>query len=155
MPESHVEAFERWDRRGSPQVRHSHAFLGRLYGLIRDHAPDLLAKFLACGAEELRVMDQARRRIAPDAPAEPGDDDLVLLACRRITFEYLLRRHVLDSGRVAFRDGDDVTGLVAAPANGGPLRVTGVRVSCAGGRPEELAADLVVDASGRRSKLSD
>ena len=44
-----------WDRRGSPQVRHSHAFLGRLYCLIRDHAPDLLAKLLACGAEELAL----------------------------------------------------------------------------------------------------
>ena len=109
MPASHVEAFELWDRRGSPQVRHSHAFLGRLYGLIRDHAPDLLAKFLACGAEELRVMDQARMRSGPDSPAEPGDEDLVLLACRRITFQYPLRRHVLDSGRVEFRDGDEVT----------------------------------------------
>ena len=157
MPGSHVEAFEKWDRRGSPQVRHSHAFLGRLYGLIRDHAPDLLAKFLACGAEELRVMDLARQRSAPDAPAEPGDEDLVLLACRRITFEYLLRRHVLDSGRVEFRDGDEVTGLATAGprANGAPLRVTGVHVRCADGRRHELAADLVVDASGRRSKLSD
>ena len=101
-------------------------------------------------------MDLARQRNAPGAPAEPGDEDLVLLACRRITFEYLLRRHVLDSGRVEFRDGDEVTGLATArAANGGPPRVTGVHLRCADGGREELAADLVVDASGRRSKLSD
>jgi len=65
MPASHVEAFERWDRRGSPQVRHSHAFLARLYGLIRDHAPSLLARFLECGAEELRVGQAAARSSCP------------------------------------------------------------------------------------------
>ncbi|GAG41902.1 unnamed protein product, partial [marine sediment metagenome] len=28
---SSVEAFERWERSGSPQSRHSHAFLARLH----------------------------------------------------------------------------------------------------------------------------
>jgi flavin-dependent dehydrogenase len=155
MPASHVEAFERWDRRGSPQVRHSHAFLARLYGLIRAHAPDLLKRFLECGAEELRFADMAKRAL-PNAELEPGDDDIVLLACRRITFEYLLRRHVIDSGRVAFRDGDEVTGLVAPSdwSRGVPL-VTGVRLVDGSGARQEVAADLVLDASGRRSKLAD
>jgi 2-polyprenyl-6-methoxyphenol hydroxylase-like FAD-dependent oxidoreductase len=154
MPASHVEAFERWDRRGSPQVRHSHALLGRLYGLIRDHAPDLLKKLVACGAEELPLLQLARRTMG-EVTAEPGDEDIVLLACRRITFEYVLRRHVLDSGRVEFRDGDDVTGLIAAPDSGPPPRVVGVHVTRGDGTREELHADLVVDATGRRSKLSD
>src|SRR5258706_4403220 len=155
MPASHVEAFEKWDRRGSPQVRHSHALLGRLYCLIRDHAPDLLAKLLACGAEELPLISMARRTL-PNASAEPGDENVVLLACRRITFEYLLRRHVLDSGRVEFRDGDEVTGLAtASDSPQGPPRVTGVHLLRADGAREVLHADLVADASGRRSKLAD
>ena len=155
MPASHLEAFERWDRRGSPQTRHSHAFLGRLYCLIRDHAPDLLAKLLECGAEELRFADIAKRTM-PGAALEPGDADMTLLAVRRITFEWVLRRHVLDSGLVEFRDGDEVTGLAAEgdPITGVP-RVFGVHVITAGGDREVLRADLVVDASGRRSKLSD
>jgi 2-polyprenyl-6-methoxyphenol hydroxylase-like FAD-dependent oxidoreductase len=155
MPASHLEAFERWDRRGSPQVRHSHVFLARLYCLIRDHAPELLAKLLECGAEEIRFADMARRTM-PDATFEPGDEDMVLLAVRRITFEYLLRKHVLDSGRVDFRDGDDVTGLLAArdPATG-LMRAHGVTLKRASGEEETLDADLVVDASGRRSKLDD
>ncbi len=155
MPESHVEAFERWDRRGSPQTRHSHAFLGRLYCLLRDQAPGLLAKLLECGAEELRFSDIVRRTM-PDAALEPGDADLTLLAVRRITFEWVLRRYVLDSGRVAFRDGDEVTGLAAEPdpATGHP-HVYGVHVTRPDGAREVLRCDLVVDASGRRSKLSD
>ena len=35
LPSSHQEAFERWNRRGSPQTRHSHALLARL----RNHWP--------------------------------------------------------------------------------------------------------------------
>ena len=155
MPASHVEAFERWDRRGSPQTRHSHAFLGRLYCLIRDHAPELLAKLIECGAEELRFTDIARRTM-PDAVFLPGDADMTLLAVRRITFEWVLRRHVIDSGGVVFRDGDEVTGLEADrdPVTGLP-RVVGVNVVTPAGERELLRADLVVDASGRRSKLPD
>jgi len=153
MPASHVEAFEQWERRGSPQTRHSHALLARLRNLIRDHAPELLDKLLACGAGELGFADMVAR-LAPGAALEPGDEDVVLLACRRVTFEWVLRRHVLDTGLVDFRDGVRVEGLLAAP--GAPPHVTGVRIVEPGaGAPRELAADFVVDASGRRSMLGD
>lgn len=149
MPESHVQAFEQWERRGSPQTRHSHALLARLRNLIRDHAPDLLAELRARGAEELPFSDMARR-LMPDAEFEPGDEDVVLLACRRVTFEWVLRRYILESGRLDFRDGVEVTGLEAEA--GDPPRVTGVRIRSADGE-QRIEADLVVDASGRRSKL--
>jgi 2-polyprenyl-6-methoxyphenol hydroxylase-like FAD-dependent oxidoreductase len=153
LPASPAEAFAHWDRRGSPQTRHSHALLARLRNLIRDHAPELLEKLLAHGAEELRFADRVRQ-LFPDAPLEPGDDDIVFLACRRITFEWVLRRHVLDTGLVDFRDGVEVTRLEADrdPATGLP-RVTGVWAREQDGREAQVAGDLVVDASGRRSKL--
>jgi 2-polyprenyl-6-methoxyphenol hydroxylase-like FAD-dependent oxidoreductase len=155
MPANHLEAFERWDRRGSPQVRHSHAFLGRLYCLLRDRAPGLLAKLLASGASELR-FDAFAKQIDPNVVFQRGDEDIVLLACRRITFEYVLRRHVIDSGLVDFRDGEEVTGLSAArDERTGLQRVDGVHVKRKDGARETLHADLVVDASGRRSKLGD
>jgi len=150
MPESHVEAFERWERRGSPQTHHSHALLARLRNLIRDHAPGLLERLLACGAEELPFSEMARR-LVPGAALLPDDMEIVLLACRRATFEWVLRRHVLDTGLVDFRDGVRVTGLGAEP--GAPPRVTGVRMAVRGGGEQRLDADFVVDASGRRSRL--
>jgi len=92
------------------------------------------------------------RKHFPDAEPLPEDSDVTLLACRRITFEWVLRRHVLDTGRVEFRDGVEVVGLDATP--GDPPRVTGVQVRDAAG-PRTLACDFVVDASGRRSRLGD
>lgn len=51
-----LEAFELWDRRGSPQSRHAHAFLARLHQLIKT-PPVLLERLLAVGAEELSFKD--------------------------------------------------------------------------------------------------
>src|SRR5690242_18336214 len=56
MPASSDEAFE-WDRRGAPQVRHSHALLARLTTILRRDHPDVWAALLAEGATELRFGD--------------------------------------------------------------------------------------------------
>ena len=153
LPASPLEAFESWDRRGSPQTRHSHAFLARLNAILVKRAPDLRETLLAHGVEELRFEDLAREALGQDDLAfVPEDDEIVLLACRRITFEWALRRHVLDSGQVRFRDGVEVQGLEAV-ASGSLPRVTGVHLTNASGSQESLAADLVLDASGRRSLL--
>ena len=146
FPANPVEAFANWDRRGAPQVRHSHAFLARLRNLLRDRLPDVLEALMAHGTEELPVSNLLRPPIDDTSPRD-GDEDLSLLACRRITFEWVLHRAVLDETGISYRDGSRVVGVCA---EGG--RVTGVEVERDGG-PETLRADLVVDAGGRRSKL--
>lgn len=153
LPATAGEAFAHWNRKGSPQTRHSHALLARLRNLIRDHAPELREKLLAAGAEELHFTDRVRQ-LFEDPELRPEDDDLVFLACRRITFEWVLRRHVLDTGLVDFRDGVEVQGLESQrDAASGLPRVTGVRAGRRGEAPEVIRGDLVVDASGRRSRL--
>src|SRR3954451_10913981 len=142
MPADADEAFA-WQRRGAPQTRHSHAFLARLRNLLRDRAPDVLDALLEAGASELRFTERLPETIDDPSP-KPGDEDLVALACRRATFEWVLRRAVLHEGRVSFLDGCAVAGLEATDRH-----VTGVRLE--DGRV--IAADLVVDASGRRSSL--
>jgi 2-polyprenyl-6-methoxyphenol hydroxylase-like FAD-dependent oxidoreductase len=154
LPASPLEAFESWDRRGSPQTRHSHAFLARLNGILKRRAPELREALLAHGVEELRFCDMARESLGPDIELLPEDEEIVLLACRRITFEWALRRHVIDSGRVEFRDGVEVTGLATEKPAGTPPRVTGVHLKDEKGALQTLGADLVLDASGRRSKLA-
>lgn len=148
LPPTPDDAFDAWTRRGSPQVRHSHVFLGRMHNLIRDREPDLLKQLLALGAEEITFRTQASRSF-PNAEFEPGDDDATVLACRRVTLEWALRKHVLATGLVDFRDGVEVTGFSAEPAK--PPRITGVTTRDHG----TVAASLVVDASGRRTQLDD
>ncbi len=153
LPASPAEAFQSWDRRGSPQTRHSHAFLARLHNLIKERLPDLYKDLLKHGAEPMRFVDLIEKNFE-NAELLPEDEEVTLLACRRITFEWVVRHHVLESGRVGFLDGVDVRGLDAAPdAASGLPRVTGVKVRSADGSSETIAADLVLDCSGRRSKL--
>src|SRR5689334_23785439 len=86
LPHDPDAAFE-WDRRGAPQVRHSHALLARLRNLLRDRFPDVLEDLLDAGATEMRFADNLPVEITDREP-RPGDDDLVALACRRTTFEW-------------------------------------------------------------------
>jgi 2-polyprenyl-6-methoxyphenol hydroxylase-like FAD-dependent oxidoreductase len=171
MPETADEAFE-WNRRGAPQVRHSHAFLARLRNLLRDHQPDILDALLAEGATEMRFGDGVPPEM--DFTPEPGDEDLVMIACRRTTFEWVLRRAALAEPDVTIRTGLAVVGLLSgqpdasdspiprfgagiapsatiAPNVGVSPTVTGVRLDDG----SELAADLVVAANGRRSAVAD
>jgi 2-polyprenyl-6-methoxyphenol hydroxylase-like FAD-dependent oxidoreductase len=138
MPETADAAFE-WQRRGAPQVRHSHAFLARMRNLLRDRAPDVLESLFAAGATEIPFAADLPPTLT-DRAARPGDEDLVALACRRTTFEWVLRRAVLAQEGVELHDGVGVDGVDFVA--GDPPRVTGV----AG-----IAADLVIDARGPRS----
>ena len=152
MPASADEAFD-WDRRGAPQVRHSHAFLARLVGMLRRDYPDVYAELLREGATEMRFGDDIPPAIT-NFERLPEDSELVMLACRRTTFEWVLRRAAIGEGAVTFRTGVGVNGLVVEvhrEGDGSMPHVIGVRLADGG----EIAADFTVVAAGRRSGLSD
>lgn len=147
MPPSPQAAFEDWRRQGAPQTRHSHAFLARLRNLLRDRCPEVLAELLAAGATEIDFTRHPPPALDP-LPPDPADADLVGLACRRTTFEWVLRRHALGVPGLTMVTGA-VEGLIS---EAGPGRVPHVNgVGLAGGA--RLRADVVVDAGGRRSPL--
>ncbi len=151
LPPSADDAFA-WDRRGAPQVRHSHAFLARLVGLLRSEHPDVYDALLAEGATEMRFGDDIPPTIT-DFVREPADDELVMLACRRTTFEWVLRGCAIAEGRVSFRTGVGVAGLLTsstALVDGVP-HIAGVRLADGA----TIDADLTVIAAGRRSALSE
>jgi 2-polyprenyl-6-methoxyphenol hydroxylase-like FAD-dependent oxidoreductase len=154
VPATAHEAFE-WDRAGAPQVRHSHAFLARLRNLLRDRYPDVLRDLIAEGATEIRFTERLPETLV-DRSVHDGDDDLVGLACRRSTFEWVLRRCVAAEPTVELRHGFGVDELLFADAaTTGPPAVVGVRGSWGDGRAEHLAADVVVAAGGRRADVPD
>jgi 2-polyprenyl-6-methoxyphenol hydroxylase-like FAD-dependent oxidoreductase len=145
LPRDPDEAFE-WDRRGAPQVRHSHAMLARLRNLVRDRFPDVLQDLYAAGATDWPLTDRLPDTIDDPSP-KPGDEDLVMLACRRTTFEWVLRRTVLSAPHVSLLDGVVVDGLVGQGGN-----VHGVRATV-DGTATNFQADLVVAANGRRGDV--
>lgn len=147
LPETPDEAFE-WRRRGAPQVRHSHAFLARMRNLLRDRLPDVRDDLLKAGATEVAWGDMVLPTVEDKSP-KPGDEDLVMLCCRRTTFEWVLRHAALRTDRVQLRDGVTVTGYRSANGNGRP-RVTGVHTN-----DGDVEADVVLDATGRPSRLPD
>lgn len=143
------DAFARAPRPGTPQARQSHGFLGRLRCILRDRHPDLLQELLAAGVRELDPIDRPPPELRGRLSRQPGDDDLVVLAARRTTFEWALRRAVLRNPRVRLVSGVRVERLIAS-GKAMPV-VAGVE----GRAPEgvvEILGTLVIDASGRRSR---
>jgi len=142
MPVDVEGAFE-WDRRGAPQVRHPHAFLGLGRTILRDRFPDVLQALTDNGVHTVSVLDAPF--IDPSVSATlAADDDLLALGCRRTTFEWVLRRCVLAEANVELRVGTGVAGVVAT---GTPPTVTGARMEDG----TIIEADLVVVSTGRRS----
>lgn len=149
--DSAEEAFLHWSRRRVPQTRHSHAFLARLRNILLRAYPDLYAELLAAGAVEIRLLDFPPASLGPVAP-QAGDEELATLGCRRTTFEWVLRRYVTSFPQVTILSSASAAGLLAH--RGHPSRVWGLRVEREG-RRRTIAADLVVDASGRGSRAAD
>jgi 2-polyprenyl-6-methoxyphenol hydroxylase-like FAD-dependent oxidoreductase len=133
--------FEGWQRTGVAQFRQPHNFLGLGRRLLRDRVPDVYRELLGAGAVEVEQF-----RFLAGARAEPGDQDLATIGCRRPVFEAALRRAVEAEPAIEVRSGCRVSGLVLS--GGRPTHVEGVVL--AGG--ERLAADLVIDACGRSSR---
>jgi 2-polyprenyl-6-methoxyphenol hydroxylase-like FAD-dependent oxidoreductase len=148
------KAFFDWPRRGAAQFRHPHAFLGLMCNILEEHYPDLLEEFYAAGARRLAFMEMLPPEFADRYRPEPGDEKLWVMLCRRATIETVLRRYVERMPNVEITNGITIDGLVTAEVDG-RLRVRGLEVRRDGherfGR--EIAADVVVDASGRNSKF--
>ncbi|HXC53849.1 MAG TPA: hypothetical protein VNU97_01005 [Rhizomicrobium sp.] len=145
------EAFYAWERRGATQLRHSHAFLGRLTALIRDRYPDLMAELLAAGTRLFGFEDGLPPALASGYVPAKGDEDLKLLFSRRTTLELVLRRYAARLPGVSFVTDAGVRGLIARRDNG-TLIAEGLKVE-RGGAVEEMRADVVVDATGRNTSF--
>jgi 2-polyprenyl-6-methoxyphenol hydroxylase-like FAD-dependent oxidoreductase len=144
-PDSLDEA-ARQQRATVPQAVHSHAFASLACNLLRDRAPDVYRGLLDAGGKEINLVDFAPPTLQP-VERRPGDDDLRMVTVRRSTFELVLRRRAVERPGVRLRRGATVRGLLTDPQR--PHRVTGVRLADG----TEHRAELVVDATGRRSAI--
>jgi 2-polyprenyl-6-methoxyphenol hydroxylase-like FAD-dependent oxidoreductase len=144
-PSTLEEAAGGWPRPTVPQASHSHAFGSRGTNILREQLPDVYAALVEAGAGEVNLADFTPPTLGP-VERIPSDDLLNMLTVRRSTFEWVLRDRVLAREGVTLRTGATVRGLVTDGD-----RVTGVRLDDG----EELSADLVLDASGRKTKSAE
>jgi flavin-dependent dehydrogenase len=143
-PSSSTEAGS-WRRRPTPQAAHSHAFLARSRQILAAEAPSVLTTLADAGVRSAALASAPPSGLGPLEP-EDGDDELVVLNARRSTFEWALRRAAQDHPDVDLRLGVGVTGL-DVHVNGSST-VTGVVTD-----DGPIAADVVVDAAGKRSPV--
>ncbi|EDY52399.1 FAD-dependent oxidoreductase [Streptomyces clavuligerus] len=138
----------RGPRRGTPHTRHAHGLHARGQLILEDLFPGFTEELASAGMPvgdlgEMRWFFDARRL----RPARTG---LTSLTPPRPYLEGCARDRVAALPGVVFRDGHEILGLTATPSH---ERITGVRIRrIADDTIDELAADLVVDATGRGSR---
>jgi 2-polyprenyl-6-methoxyphenol hydroxylase-like FAD-dependent oxidoreductase len=136
------------NRRGVQQGRHAHGLLARGREVLEELFPGLTEELVAASAlvgdmqSEARWYNDGHRM----KQAASGLDGLMV---SRPLLEFRVRERVAALPGVRIVQRADVLGL-ATGLDG--RSVTGVRLLDADGRRSELAADLVVDATGRGSR---
>ncbi|MER8119014.1 FAD-dependent monooxygenase [Streptomyces sp. NPDC094031] len=134
-------------RRGVPQARHAHLVWSGGVHAFNELLPGVVDDIVRSGGRLVDIMADMVSR----APNEVWfrrftNSQHQNLVCSRPLLDAELRARVLADKRITLRESTTVLSLEGTAA-----RVTGVRVK-AGDDEHTLAADLVVDASGRGSR---
>ena len=142
------DAWSGWERRGVNQFRLPNFLLSRFRLTAEAELPRLIQALTEAGACRYNMIENI-----PDSltgGARPDDDRFDLLTGRRPVVEAATARVAEATPRLTVRRGAAVRSLLVGPSDlPGTPHVTGVELE----RGERLEADLVVDASGRRSPL--
>ncbi len=146
-PDSADGAWEDWERRGVNQFRMIHMFLPRFRQILEAELPDAAREFENLGAIRYNAFAEIPAEIT--GGMKPGDEKYEALTARRPVAETALVRATQSSG-VEIRRAVAVAGLLTGTSiRDGVPHITGVHTDAG----EDIDADLVVDATGRRSQL--
>jgi len=141
-------------RRGVPHARHLHVLQPGSSAALERLIPGLQDDMLAEGAALLRVPRDVLWLSAAGWMRPFDGRRRTMVSASRDLIEWVTRRRVLARNDVEVRTGVEVTGLAIEAG-----RVVGVDLRPRGAAPgepgERLFADLVIDASGRRSHAPD
>ena len=135
-------------RAGTPQARHVHVLLLSGQRALGELFPGFEQDLAQAGGVPLRAgLDLRTERVGYD-PFPQRDLGWSSFAASRPAIEHIVRRRVEGLPNAMVRQRCRVREIVATPD--GEV-VTGVRCENGDGASETIAADLVVDASGRGS----
>lgn len=151
LPAAPADAWDAWVRRGVAQFRQPHNLMPRLRLVLEAELPDVQDALRRAGAARFDMVHPLPPFFADQSP-RPIDDKLWTYTARRPVGEWVFARAADHELRVTVRRGAQAVALLArAPAADGIPHVVGARLADG----EELRADLVVDAMGRRSRSPD
>lgn len=146
-PATPEEAWSGWRRPGVNQFRQPHLMLPRWTAEMARELPELLERLVADGAAKINTLHLQPERVTHGW--RPGDEAFDTVTARRPVLEATLSRLASDQPGLTLRRGVRVTGLVADCGAAWPVpHVRGVTTAAGA-----VAADLVVDAAGRRTPV--
>jgi 2-polyprenyl-6-methoxyphenol hydroxylase-like FAD-dependent oxidoreductase len=137
-------------RKGAAHARHAHILLGRGQEILESLFPGLRQSLLQQGAVTVN-MGSDLAFFNSGSWGQPFPSAITMIGCSRPLIEDALRRQLLQNPQVQLCQEQEVLGLTTDKRR---QRATGVRLRNRRdpAAPETtLAADLVVDASGRDS----
>ncbi|MBB5874427.1 2-polyprenyl-6-methoxyphenol hydroxylase-like FAD-dependent oxidoreductase [Allocatelliglobosispora scoriae] len=137
-------------RGGVPQAKHFHQLLSRGQQVMEELLPGLGADVVSRGGQ-LVDTTEALRWLTPAGWAPRYRSGINVLGVSRDLLEWAIRQRVAALDRVRVLDRTETVGLVLDDTR--EVRGVTLRRRGSGAEPEELRADLVVDASGRGSKV--
>jgi 2-polyprenyl-6-methoxyphenol hydroxylase-like FAD-dependent oxidoreductase len=147
VPSAPQEAWEHWTRAGVAQFRQPHYLQSRGRIVLEEELPDVLVALETAGGARFDPLCLMPPTVTDRSPRD-GDERFKTVTARRPVLEQVLSRAAEAEPGLQIHRGVSVQGLVVHAYNGIP-HVAGVRTDAG----EELPADLVVDAMGRRSQL--
>ncbi|WP_330294655.1 NAD(P)/FAD-dependent oxidoreductase [Streptomyces sp. NBC_00503] len=133
-------------RPGLPQAFHSHVLVTAGAEALETLLPGTQAALEARGAHRRGLTDGALI-LSAGGWFRRQETGAHLISCSRWLMDHVIRERALSGGTVTVRERTRVLGLA-----GDASRVTGVLLAREDGSTETLRADLVVDATGRRSR---
>ncbi|HEY6279968.1 MAG TPA: FAD-binding protein [Streptosporangiaceae bacterium] len=146
-PGSPGDAWQAWERRGVAQFKQPHFLQPGGTHMLGAQLPDVKQALLDADGTSFDLLTLLPPFIQDREP-RAGDERFTTVTARRPVVEYAVAG-CAEQG-VDVRRGVRVTELLTGPpAASGVPHVTGVRTADG----EELTADLVIDAMGRRSEL--
>jgi len=136
-------------RNGVPQARHLHQILAAGQRVMEKLFPDLVADLEQVGAPRMEWgVDNLTFNERGQQPLVSSG--VITNTCSRIALEYLIRKRLLERNNVKILERHRIIGLIPNEDRG---VIAGVKVNVNRGSEEkELFGDLVLDATGRRSK---
>ncbi len=150
VPDDVEQAWAGWTRRGVGQFRFAHVLLARGHHVLDAALPDVVDTLRDNGGLVLNQVTDTLPSI-PGSRLREDDARFETVTGRRTSIEWALAQVLGEEPGVDVRRGVAIAGLVpGSSVLDGVVNVVGVRLE--GG--EEVAADLVIDATGRRSPTS-